>query len=112
MLCVEESQVFSSTIEVLLLGPALYLVLQARPTSTKKYSRSVFIASAVVERMPYSSLSRLLLLLKQSCNASCDKILQSALYSAAGHSLYTHFTRPFPSFAEVTRPAKLHYITD
>ena len=36
MLCVEESQVFSSTIEVLLLAPALYLVSQARPTSTKR----------------------------------------------------------------------------
>ena len=36
MLCVEESQVFSSTIEVLLLAPALYLVLQARPTSAKR----------------------------------------------------------------------------
>ena len=35
MLCVEESQVFSSTIEVLLLAPALYLVSQARPTSAK-----------------------------------------------------------------------------
>ena len=36
MLCVEESQVFSSTIEVLLLAPALYLVSQARPTSAKR----------------------------------------------------------------------------
>ena len=36
MLCVEESQVFSSTIEVLLLVPALYLVSQARPTSAKR----------------------------------------------------------------------------
>ena len=35
MLCVEESQDFSSTIEVLLLAPALYLVSQARPTSAK-----------------------------------------------------------------------------
>ena len=35
MLCVEESQVFSSTTEVLLLAPALYLVSQARPTSAK-----------------------------------------------------------------------------
>ena len=37
-------------------------------------------------------------------NASCDKILQcdcTTLYSAAGHSLYTQFTRPFPSLAEV-----------
>ena len=25
----------------------------------------------------------------------------TALYSAAGHGLYTQFTRPFPSFAEV-----------
>ena len=36
MPCVEESQVFSSTIEVVLLDPALYLVSQARPTSTKR----------------------------------------------------------------------------
>ena len=36
MLCVEESQVFSSTIEVLLLAPALYLVSQAIPTSAKR----------------------------------------------------------------------------
>ena len=36
MLCVEESQVFSSTIEVRLLAPALYLVSQARPTSAKR----------------------------------------------------------------------------
>ena len=36
MLCVEESQVFSSTIEVLLLAPALYLVSQARPISAKR----------------------------------------------------------------------------
>ena len=36
MLCVEELQVFSSTIEVLLLAPALYLVSQARPTSAKR----------------------------------------------------------------------------
>ena len=36
MLCVEESQVFSSAIEVLLLAPALYLVSQARPTSAKR----------------------------------------------------------------------------
>ena len=36
MLCVEESQVFSSTIEVLLLAPALYLVLQTKPTSAKR----------------------------------------------------------------------------
>ena len=37
MLCVEESQVFSSTIEALLLAPALlYLVSQARPTSAKR----------------------------------------------------------------------------
>ena len=36
MLCVEESQVFSSTIEVLLLVPALYLVSQARPISAKR----------------------------------------------------------------------------
>ena len=38
MLCVEESQVFCSTIEVLLLtpAPAVSLVSQARPTSTKR----------------------------------------------------------------------------
>ena len=35
MLCVE-SQAFSSTIEVLLLAPALYLVSQARPTSANR----------------------------------------------------------------------------
>ena len=37
MLCVEESKVFSSTIEVLLLAPALYLVSQARPTTGGVY---------------------------------------------------------------------------
>ena len=37
MLCVEELQVFSSTIEVLLLAPALYLVSQARPTTGGVY---------------------------------------------------------------------------
>ena len=36
MLCVEELQVFSSTIEVLLLAPALCLLSQARPTSAKR----------------------------------------------------------------------------
>ena len=38
MLCVEESQVFCSTIEVLLLAPApaVSLVSQARPTSKKR----------------------------------------------------------------------------
>ena len=36
MLCAEESQVFSSTVEILLLAPALYLVSQARPTSAKR----------------------------------------------------------------------------
>ena len=43
-----------------------------------------------------SQFSKLLLLLKQWCNASCDKVLQRDwLYSAAGHSLYTQFTRLF-----------------
>ena len=36
MLCIEESQAFNNTIEVLLLAPALYLVSQARPTSAKR----------------------------------------------------------------------------
>ena len=36
MLCVEKSQVFSSTIEVLLPAPTLYLVSQARTTSVKR----------------------------------------------------------------------------
>ena len=50
--------------------------------------------------------SRLLFLLKELLNASCDKILQcdcTTLYSAAGHSLYTKFARPFPSLVEVGR---------
>ena len=38
MLCVEESQVFSSTIEVLLLAPAFS---QARPTSAKREGSSL-----------------------------------------------------------------------
>ena len=29
-----------------------------------------------------------------------------------GHGLYTQFTRPFPSFVEVGRPVRLHYIYD
>ena len=36
MLCVEEAQVFSSTIEVLLLAPVLHSASQARPTSAKR----------------------------------------------------------------------------
>ena len=36
MLCAEELQVFSSTIEELLLAPALYLVSQAGLTSAKR----------------------------------------------------------------------------
>ena len=37
-------------------------------------------------------------------DVSCDKTLQrdcTALYSVAGHGLYTQFTRPFPPFVEV-----------
>ena len=33
------------------------------------------------------------------CNVSCDKVLQCDC-SAARHSLYTQFTRPFPSLAD------------
>ena len=53
--------------------------------------------------------SRLLFLLKELLNVSCDKILQcdcTTLYSVAGHGLYTKFTRPFPSLVEVGRACK------
>ena len=50
MLCVEESQVFSSTIEVLLLAPTLYLVLQARPTSAKREGSGEMRIQAVSRR--------------------------------------------------------------
>ena len=50
MLCVEESQVFSSTIEVLLLAPALYLVSQARPTSAKREGSGELHTQAVSRR--------------------------------------------------------------
>ena len=50
----------------------------------EKYSQSVFTASAVAEKMPFTIFK----ILKQSFNASCDKILQcdcTTLYSVAGH---------------------------
>ena len=43
-------------------------------------------------------------------NASCDKILQcdcTALYSAAGHGLYTQFTRPSLVLRKWVGPARL-----
>ena len=50
MLCVEESQVFSNTIEVLLLAPALYLVSQAVPTSAKREGSGEMHIQAVSRR--------------------------------------------------------------
>ena len=50
MVCVEESQVFSSKIEVLLLAPTLYLVSQARPTSTKREGSDEMRIQAVSRR--------------------------------------------------------------
>ena len=52
MPCVEESQVFSSTIEVVLLDPALYLVSQARPTSTKREGSGEMCIQAVSQVGP------------------------------------------------------------
>ena len=58
MLCVEESQVFSSTIEVLLLAPALYLVSQAIPTSAKREGSGKLRIQAVSRRtVQYSTIT-------------------------------------------------------
>ena len=50
MLCVEESQVFSRIIEVLLLAPALYLVSQTGPTSAKREGSGEIHIQAVSHR--------------------------------------------------------------
>ena len=65
-------------------------------TLPENYSRSVFTVPVVAGRMScsLSLFLRLLLLLKQWCNASCDRILQrdwAALCSAPGQSLYMLF---------------------
>ena len=50
MVCVEELQVFSSTIEVLLLASASYLVSQPRPTSAKREGSGEMRVQAVSRR--------------------------------------------------------------
>ena len=150
MLCVKESQVFSSTVEVLLLAPALSLVSQARPTSTKMEGSGELRIQAVSHYTVQcgtcsilshdalhdclSSNSSLengerelghLFRYYRSCKNTSTIPLGERAYSTTGkfkstlfdiwplhhpancipvgHGLYTQFTRPFPSFAEVGR---------